>query len=285
MTNQSELNQLLSFVKYNSSYNHTEGLNPFRRMLDNDADGNVLRFLLKEMSTLQEGEKAGIAFIIAEHYLKKGNLTELQKLYATAEPRIKASILDGLTGEPDANLEIGAGVVKLAIEGARDTHADVRVNACSVLQNQCAWKVDVSEAFEILGELLNDGNSQVQQMAAYAAGNFSKRKYDMSRCIAPLGRNLKVRDNYAYAAAAWALWQLSRHRHDISAAVPELAKLLTDNSDYSEPRKYAAGALLHYSRKSVENCRFVKQCIKSVILDRKRKEIDRFLEQLNVVPS
>jgi HEAT repeat protein len=177
---------------------------------------------------------------------------------------------------------MGPGIIQLAIEATSHPAPAVRTVASYVFQNQCAWGVDVSEAVEPLRKLLADPVARVRHQAAYAVGNLAKHKYDMSRLITPLRSNLEHEDMYVRESNAWALWQLSRSKHDIGSAVPDLVRLLKKeaNSDYSEVRKQAAGAILHHAKKSAANAIQVKQAVEGANLDSRRKEIHKFVNQL-----
>ncbi len=280
MMNLPELERLLSLVELRAEVNCIEGLDEFRRLLEKDSDGRVLRFLTQAVQKLVGRKRGGIAFVIAERYRQTGDLKSLRKLFATDDPYVKESVLNALWEKPGSNPAIGPGIVKLAIESATHPALEVRSEACSVLQNQCAWGVDVSAALGPLQSLLKDQKDRVRRQAAYAVGNFAKGKYDMPEHIVLLGRNVKYRDKFVREASAWALWQLSRCKHDIGPAVPELVWLLTDPEEYNEPRKKAAGALIHYAKKSADNRDQVKESVREVNLDLKRKEIRRFLDEL-----
>jgi hypothetical protein len=73
---------------------------------------------------------------------------------------------------------------------------------------------------------------------------------------------------------------MTRAKLDISPAVPALVEALKHNEDWNEPRKNAAGALLHYAKISAENAKEVRKLAKAVSLDSKRKEIKNFLAHL-----
>jgi len=128
----------------------------FRHLLETDRDGGVVTFLEQALSTLAGGERAGIAFVLAEHYRKTGHLTLLQNLYALDDPQVKGAVLNGLWGEPGASPEMGPGIVALAIEGAAHLIPGVRTEACYVFQNLSAWRVDVTAALGPLLLLLDD---------------------------------------------------------------------------------------------------------------------------------
>jgi hypothetical protein len=193
---------------------------------------------------------------------------------------VQESVLDALTGDPRSNPQMGPAIVQLAIEGMSNASAKVRSTACSVVQNQCAWGNNVTAAVVPLRSLLEDVSDDVRYFAAYAVGNLAKRRYDMASHIAGLRANVKSGNIHLRAASAWALWQLSRFKHDIGPAIAGLARLLADRDEYNEPRKRAAGALLHHARKSAKNAAEVKQQVKKVGLDSDFKEVKRFLEQL-----
>ena len=254
-----------------------------RVLLTRDPDGHVLRHLAEALPGLKGVSRAGLAFVVAERYRETGDLGSLEALYATGDAKVKGSVLDALWGEPGANPLMGPGIVTLAVQGAGHRAARVRNQACSVFQNQSGWKVDVSGAVGPLLKLLADKDDGVRMMAACAVGNLAKAKYDLTRHVAPLVRNLGHEERQVRQWAAWALWQLSRHKHDIAAAVPELARGLTYAGEYGTLREYAAGALLHYAKKSPENAARVRGGVGEVTLDLSHKAIKRFADQLTAL--
>jgi hypothetical protein len=280
MATLTELKRLLALVVWDPRLSVTEGLTPFRDLLEHDADGHVLRFLNRELPKLQDQKRGAIAFAIAENYRRKGDVKKLQELFAIDDENVKSSVLDALQGEPGSNPQMGPAIVQMAIQAARDASPAVRTVASSVIQNQCAWGVDVKDAIAPLQDLLEDANPRVRHQAAYAAGNLAKRKYNMSACIAQLRTNVKHSVLYVREASAWALWHLSRSRHDISSAVHELVWLLTDEDEYNGPRKQAAGALIHHAKKSPENAAVIRDRVRAAALDEEHKEIRRFVSDL-----
>ncbi|MDB5339086.1 MAG: hypothetical protein JWN70_4705 [Planctomycetaceae bacterium] len=286
MTTSAELERLLSLVKFDPRLSSTDGLDAFQDLLDGDEQTQTVQFLLRKLPTL-EGQRAGsIAFLLANYYSRSASdLNGLRKLFATDDAEIKESVLSALSGNPGSNLKLGAGIVEMALESMHHPAPGVREQACWVIQNQSAWKMDVTGALEPLQSLLSDESRKVRRQAANAIGNLAKDKYDMSAHIAGLRQNARHTDIYVKEAAAGTLWQLSRSKHDIGAAVPELVQLLTDKDDYDLHAKNAAGALLHHAKKSETNLNQVRQAIKQVRLNSKRKEIARFLDQLAEVNS
>jgi hypothetical protein len=280
MADQAELDRLLSLVVYESDIDSVEGLFAFCDLLETDSDGRVLQFLKRQLPKLDDRRRGGIAWVLAGHYFKNGDLKAIRRLFATDDDTIKASALDAVCGEPTANPQLGPGIVELAIEGARHPSAPVRTAACVVFQNQAAWGVDVSAAIGPLRSLLADRSKWVRHQAGYAAGNLAKGKYDLSPLLAQLRRNLKHNDQFVHGPSAWALWQMSRSKHDIGPAVPELVQSLKHDEDWEEPRRNSAGALLHHAKKSADNAQQVRRCVRRVRLDSRRREIKRFLEQL-----
>ncbi len=280
MSTEAQIARMLEQVKYDARMKVIEGLTPFRDALRKDADGSVLRFLNRRMPELQGGIRGGIAFAIAEHYLLTGDVENLRTLFCREDVDEKARVLDALWGDPRSNPQMGPAVVQLAVEGMSEASPKVRSSACRVVQNQCAWGSDVMAAVPRLRSLLEDASDDVRCFAAYAVGNLAKRRYDMESHIADLVANVKGRNIHLRAASAWALWQLSRFKHDIGPAIAELARLLSDRDECNEPRKRAAGALLHHAKKSASNAAQVKQQVKKVGLDADCKEVKRFLEQL-----
>ena len=281
MATTSELRRLLSLVHFDARLSCIEGLTAFRNLLEQDSDGSVLRFLNQELPKLDGKKRGGIAYVLAEHHRQTGNLKSLQQLYADDDIEVKASVLNALWGQPGSNPEMSPGIMQLAMDGANHASPRVRMEACSVFQNLCGWKVDVSGAVAPLHRLLSDDSDCVRSQAACAVGNLAKVKYDMSEHVAQLGQNARREDISVRSYSAWALWQISRSRRDIGIAVPELVQLLADNDDWNDPRKNAVGALLHHAKKSSQNREQVMQCIKMVQLDLKKyKEIRRLEEGL-----
>lgn len=282
MADSSELRALFSLVTDRPGLNHVEGLEPFRSRLEQDEDGRVLRFLTRKLANLKGGVRGGVAFVIAEHYLKSGDLEAIERLFATDDADVKKSVLNALWGKPPAsNPGMGPGIIALSLRAVRHQVAAVRAEACSVIQNQCDWGVDVRKTADPLLSLLKDSSGLVRMQAACAVGNLARRKYEMSRHIKPLGANLKHADFYVRTWSAWALWEMSRFRHDIGTAVANLARLLaSEDEDDDDARKHAAGALLHHAKKSADNARQVRQCTDAAKPDRSRTQIRRFEEQL-----
>lgn len=280
MATLSELKRLLALVVWDARLSVTEGLTPFRNLLEHDADGRVLRFLNRELPKLQGERRGAIAFAVAENYRRRGDLKNLRDLFATDDDHVKRSVLDALQGEPGSNPQMGPAIVQMAIQSMGHASPAVRTVACSVIQNQCAWGVDVKDAIAPLQHLLKDANQRVRHQASYAVGTLAKRKYNMSDCIPQLRRNIKHNVLYVREASAWALWHLSRGRHDISSAVPELVWLLTDEDEYNGPRKQAAGALIHHAKKSPDNAADVKNRVRAAKLNEEHKEIRRLVGDL-----
>jgi hypothetical protein len=281
VTTTAELRRLLSLVEFDERLHVHEGITPFRSLLERDAGGQVAQFLRDEFASLVGKRRAAIAFVLAEYYRITGDVNRLTTLFSDNDPGTKTMVLNALWGSPGSNPEMGPGIVQLALDGARHLDCAVRTEACYVIQNQCAWKIDVAAAVEPLRRLLDDASDRVRMQAACAVGNLAKRKYDLSGHIAPLGRNLHCRDASVRNYSAWALWQLSKHKRDIGAAAPDLAQALMADDEWSAPRKNAAGALLHHAKKTPENIAQVRQHLASVRLKSEHAEIQRLVEKLN----
>lgn len=71
---------------------------------------------------------------------------------------------------------------------------------------------------------------------------------------------------------------MSRHRYDIARAVSALVSSLTFADAYA--RKNAIGALLHYAKKTPGNVKSVKRASKATALDKRQRDIKRFLSEL-----
>jgi HEAT repeat protein len=281
MPSASELNRLLSLVSFRPHLNAVDGLVEFRRLLKSEPDAAVLRFLRRAVNNAEGEVRGGLAFVIAEHYFRVGDLGALRRLFAKDDAGVKKSVMNALWDEPPASTpRMGPGILALAMEALRHPAAEVRSEGCSVVQNQCGW-VDVSDAVEPLLSLLADPSGLVRMQAACAVGNLAKKKYDVSRHVIALTRNLKHGDYFVREYSAWALWELSRSRHDIGPAVAGLARLLASRDGNNDnPRKNATGALLHHAKKSAENARQVRQCADEANLDGSLKVVRRIMEQL-----
>lgn len=151
-----QLSELLANVRYNRGVSCVEGLDPFRRKLETDADGSTLAFLKHQAPGLPDKIRGGIVFVLAEHYFKAGDLASIRALSANDDPETRESTLNALWDEPAAGADLGPGVVALAIQATSDPDSGVRTESCRVLQNQCAWKVDVAQAIGPLTSLLDD---------------------------------------------------------------------------------------------------------------------------------
>lgn len=257
-----ELTELLSHVTHNRGYNAVDGLDPFRHLLDGDSAPAVRGFLERELPDLESRIQSAIAFVLAEHLFREDDLPALQRQYASDHAEVKQGTLGALTGKPRAGSETGPGVVRLALEGCSHPAPGVRAEACRVLMNQCAWKIEVSEGREPLLALLSDPNAEVQQAATAAVGHLALHKYDMTPHILPLCANLAHEKSWMQDISAWALWSLSRARHDVSAAVPPLLTLLWTEQEWNGPQRRAAGALLHYAKKSAANAAALREALR-----------------------
>ena len=226
---------------------------------------------------------ADVAYAQANAFREAGDLAGIQALYAGGDAAIQEAVLNGLWGEPHASPEMGLGIVALAVEGMSHPAPGVRNEACCVVQNQCAWGVDVTPALEPLLGLLRDPDWIVRRMACYATGNVGRRRYDLSAHLPELIHLLYDPNYQVKEPAAWALRRLSAGKRDIGIAVPGLAIVLADRDEYNGPRKQAAGALLHHARKSPENADAVRRAVATVPLDREQREVWRFLEQLEAL--
>jgi len=209
-----------------------------------------------------------------------GNLSAIQKLFAGGDAAIKKNVLNGLAGKAGGGPEVGEGIIALAVEGAGHPSPMVRYWAAKVIQEQGAYRVDVTPAHTALLELLADPEPEVRRMAAYAVGNVCKQRLDWTRHFAALRQLVQDKSLYVPEAAARALANLSRARLDIGPAVPDLVRVLSEGDDYDEPRKEAAKALLHHARKSPEGRKQVHRAVQGTALDPGRREVRRFLEQL-----
>lgn len=283
MAQDRELSQLLAGVHFDPRFSVVEGLTVFRDRLDRDTDGRVERFLLRHLSLVEDRARSGVAFIIAERQARCEKVAALRRLYATDDPHVKQGVLNGLWSGPHKNPKLTQLLVMLACDGLRQPVSSVRQHACSLIQNQAAWKVDVSEAVELVQSLLDDPESSVRRTAAFAVGNLAKSKYDMSTSVMDLSRNARDANIHVREAATWALWQLSRARHDISAAVPALIKVVRDKDDWNGPRKNAIGALLHHASKSPANAVLIRSNVAQAKLNRDLAEIQKFEARLKEI--
>jgi hypothetical protein len=276
-----ELRRLLSRMGEQAGSNSSEDFFELEALVGRDSAGHAVRFLERELPKLAVPVRRGAANVVAGRHLENGDLKKLQELFATGDADVKASVLDALCGEPRANRAlVGPGIVALAVQGLRHPAWAVRMAACSTVMNQCDWKVDVSGAVGPLGPALRDRSNTVRMQAAYTVGHLARRRYDVAQHLPALRRNVTHKDKFVRESSAWALYLLSRHKHDIGAAVPDLVQSLTDDEAWEGPRKNAAAALLHHARKSPANAGQVRECVAGVRLDRGRKEINTFLQQL-----
>lgn len=280
MVSTTELRKLLSQMGYNERLKCYEGLDPIRKLLGADSTGSILRFLSQEFPNLAGRTRDGVAFALAERYLTTGDLSSLRLLFAIDDAGVKANVLNALWGDSGPDPAMGPGIVQLAIDATKHPSPEVRTEACSVIQNQCGWKVDVSQAVLPLQELLSDPSDRVRQQAACAVGNLARRRYDLSQHVAPLSRNLTCEEPYVRNYSAWALWQLSRAKNDIGAAVPNLVQMLIGRSEGNTPRGNAIRALLHHVKRSTESRQQVEEILKFTAIDREDRQIRRFLDQL-----
>jgi len=281
---ESDLVELLARLRYRAELSYFEGLDPIRRFLSGDVSGEGLRFLEAERPTLESPRNAGIAFALAERYRDLGDLPSIQRLYAAGDAPSKRMTLNALwdPGSP----EVGRGIVELAVSAAQHPDAGVRTEACWVLMNLAAHKLDVATGLEPLGQMLSDPDASVRRQSAYALGHVAKHsRHDLTAHIPGLARNLTDPDRNARVAAAWTLWQLSRKRHDIAAAVRGLIELLELKEDIGDQYKNAVGALLHHARKSPEHAEAVAAVVREADLDRENKTVLRLLNELSVSPS
>jgi HEAT repeats len=277
MPTTSELCQLLVKVQFNSRLNCIEGLDSFRTMLERDLDHSVRSFLNGQLPELEGKRQAGVAFALAEHYRLTGDIQRLEQLYAHNNPEVKQYVLNASWGAPGDHPEMGAAIVRMAMDGMQHPSPEVRTEACSVIQNQAGWKVDVSPTVAPLLCLLEDESDRVRMQAACAVGNLARRKYELSAFVAPLGHNVRHKDILVRNYSAWALWQMSRNKINIQDAVPELVQQLTDNDDSRAARKNAVGALIHFASRSPQNREQVRSCLQKVVLDPECKQIQKLL--------
>ena len=283
MVDREALVELVSEIVYQPNGNWFEGINPVRTALGADEDGSGAAVLLQQLDTLQGKVRGVVAFALSDRFRQLGNLAAIRALYAIDDAYVKESVLNGLWGEPYASPELGPGIVALAIAGAAHPAAEVRTEACYVIQNQSAWRVDVTDALVPLQRLLADPEWRVRHMAAYATGNVGKAKVDMTPHVAVLTDNLRDANTQVRSAAAWALWQLSRKKHDIGRAAQALVDCLESTEEYNELRKRAGGALLHHARKSPDAKRQVAAMVAVAALNPALKEIATFLLRLSQV--
>lgn len=274
-----DLPELLSQVSYRKELSYFEGLEPLRRRLSQDEDGEALRFLEARFPALEAPRNAGIAFALAERYRDLGDLAAIRRLYAVDDAAVQRSTLNALW-DPGCH-GLGPGIVALAVDAATHPDAGVRTEACWVLMNQAGYKSDVSTGVEPLLHLLSDPAASVRRQSAYAIGHFAKSgKHDLTAHLPGLCRNLTDPDRNVRTAAAGALWQLSRKRYDIAAAAPGLVALLALKDDVGAQCKNAVGALLHHVGKSPEHARAVAAAVCNADLDRENKTVRRLLEAL-----
>ncbi len=279
MVDHAQLPDLLSRVIHREDINAVEGLDPFRKLLKGPSATDVLTFLQQNIQRLEERPKGGVIYAIAEHYRETGQVEPLRELYDTSAGHIRSSVLNALWMEPGSQ-PMAACIVDLALKGFTDASPEVRTEACSVIQNQAGWKVDVSPALPFLQQALRDDNARVRSQAAYAIGNLAKSKYHMTPHLDGLIPCVTDADQFVRNAAAWALWQLSRRKHDIHNAIPALVQSLLIDNPWDGPAREATGALLHHARKSAAHADVVKQLVTQAALPPTRPVFKRFLQQL-----
>ena len=209
-----------------------------------------------------------------------GDLAGVQKLFAASNDSAKLNVLTALFSHPGPNPAMGPGIVQLALAAAECSNPALRYCACQVIQNQNAWRVDVSPAIETLLILLDDSDDGVRMMASYATGNVNKRKWDMTPHFAALRKLLRDKSLYIPEAAAWALTKFSRAKFDIAPALKDLARLLAKKTAYAGSREKAASALLNHAKKSATCRDDVRKAVAMVNLDRSQKEVGKFIERL-----
>ena len=276
----SNLEELLSRVEFDASTNSVQGTIPFQLLLLKEPSGETLRFLEQAVQTLDGKRRSGIAFVLAQHYLRVGTIEPLKALYLSGDSDLQESVLNALWSEPHANPAMGPFVVNLAIGAAEHTSARVRAEVCRVFQNQSGWGVDVTKALIVLRTLLEDEDAGVKQSAAYAIGNAAKRKYDVAECVKPLCALLTHEKMWVRNAGACALKNLAQSKHDIEFAVPELVRFLSDDDDWSDPRRNAASALLSYAKKSRVNAARLKAAMSRAGVNESCKSVKQFLAAL-----
>lgn len=277
MVDNAELKRLLSLVR-DAESSADDGLVRIRFLLARDSDGNVLRFLKREIRRIKGKRVARIAFALAEHYRKKGDVKSLRRLFATDDARVRESILNALWGAPGPNPEMGPTIVQMAIGAADDPSPDVRTEVCFMLMNQCANGCDVTAGLAPLRSLLADPAASVRRQAAYAVGHFAKKKHDMAACVRQLRHNVKHKSPDVRVASGWALWQLSRHKHNIGTAAAELVWLLGDERDAA--RKNASVALIHHAKKSAESANDIRKRIRLARLNEEFKVVAKLVNEL-----
>lgn len=242
-------------------------------------DPSIAPLIVAEMPRLADGLQPVVAFALARHYLEVGSTDALARLIDHPRGDVVAAVLNGLTGEPPDS-QIADAVVSLANRYTQHPDPQVRHMAAAALQNQAAWKVDVSSAVPLVVDLLTDEDAEVRIKAAYTVAGFAKARHDMSIALPALAASLADHNLYVTEAAAAALWQMSRARHDLAAVVTPLVAVLESRIDYADARKQAAGALLHHSRKSRDNASTVREAVAGADLDKSRRENSKFLTQL-----
>jgi hypothetical protein len=94
-----KLRQLLSLVKHDPRVNYAEGLDAFRARLETKSAPETLRFLAKAVQETKGEIRGGLLFVLAEHFLRIGDLDAIERQFDASDDEGRASILNGLPGQ------------------------------------------------------------------------------------------------------------------------------------------------------------------------------------------
>lgn len=276
-----ELERLLAGITYRRDFSAFENYGELRDLLECDERGQVLDYLWAAMKRMPEETRGAVVFIVAERLFQSGDERRLRELAASGDSTVVYYTLNGLWGKPPDSAKVGPLIVDLAISGAQSPDARVRAEVCRLLQNHCAWKVDVRGAAGQLPKLLADSVDSVRRAASFAVGHLAKRKYDLLALLPLLRRNAIDESIQVREGAAWALAQMTRAKFDIGSAVPELVAVLQTPDAYSELYRAATGALLHHAKKSSDARKQVRAALAKVRLDMALKTIKKFVGEID----
>ncbi|HND56504.1 MAG TPA: hypothetical protein PLV92_29000, partial [Pirellulaceae bacterium] len=174
-----ELERLLAGITYRRDVSAFENYGELRDLLECDTHGQVLEYLWAAMERMSEETRGAVVFIVAERLFQLGDERRLRELAASGDSTVVYYTLNGLWGKPRDPTRIGPLIVDLVVGGAQSPDDRVRAEVCRLLQNHCAWKVDVRGAVGQLPKLLADPVDSVRRAASFAVGHLAKRKYDL----------------------------------------------------------------------------------------------------------
>ena len=275
------LERLLAGITYRRELSAFENHSELSELLEDDADGTTLEYLYGAIGRMPSETRGAVVAMVAGRLFELGDERRIRELLATDDASVQYFALFAFTGRPTASATLGPLVVSLAIAATRSVDARVRAATCVVIQNQCAWKVDVKNALEPLQRLLSDRVDSVRRAAAFALGHLAKHRYQVGPLLPDLRRTLVDSSVQVREGAAWAVAQFSRAKGDISSAVPELLQALQTPEAYYELLRAAAGALTHHAKKSTADRHQVRAELAKVTLDMTLKPVRKLVDEIN----